>query len=106
MARSQKALLMTPTEKRQVIKSAFDRLNAYLESKEQDNCASQPKSQQREVFQSSRRTLVNERHRQHPFTRFEECRKRSQHSSPRTHLALRLFQSITSQDIHESDSQS
>ena len=34
MARSQTALLMTPSEKRQVIKSAFDRLNAYLESKD------------------------------------------------------------------------
>ena len=34
MARSQKALLMTPSEKRQVIQSAFDRLNAYLESKD------------------------------------------------------------------------
>jgi len=34
MARSQKALLMTPAEKRQVIKSAFDRLNAYLASKD------------------------------------------------------------------------
>jgi len=34
MARSQKALLVTPAEKRQVIKSAFDRLNAYLASKD------------------------------------------------------------------------
>ena len=83
-----------------------DCIHQMLSSEEQDSCASQPQSQQREVFQSSRRTLVNERHRQHTFTRFEECRKRSQHSSPRTHLAHERFQGITSQDIHESDSKS
>ena len=34
MARPQKALVMTGTQKQQVIKAAFDRLNAYLTSKD------------------------------------------------------------------------
>jgi signal transduction histidine kinase len=125
MARSQKALLMTPTEKRQVIKSAFDRLNAYLASKDYlaANIIAFSILEERTLtayircFQVKNKTtaLPSPKVNKEKFSRaVDELLSMNVIDSTlsqdlknaRTHLAHERFQGITSQDIHESDSQS